>query len=217
MSKLYLSCKRKLSEFMKILKYLDKNNTGKIDRNEFIKALKDNNNMIIKNNDYNENMNQISEKKLVEQNEIVDLLQLIIINMKNNTDLDKANKINITKNDNNNKGIINIYDLYYNSIIKIITENCKSKLPLYKGIIKNYLIDKNINSMNAFLEPLLLNNDIIINKGLNRYIKTQSFKEFLIRNKVIGENETFLIPFSEENLIDINELIQDIDQAKPLT
>ena len=44
---------------MKILKYLDKNNTGKIDRNEFIKALKDNNNMIIKNNDYNENMNQI--------------------------------------------------------------------------------------------------------------------------------------------------------------
>ena len=216
MSKLYLYCNGKLSEFLKILKDLDKNNTGIIDINEFIKTLKDKK-IIINNNDYNENMNQISEKKLVEQNEIVDLLQLIIINMKKNIDLDKDNNMNIPKNDVNNKGIINIYDLYYDSIIKIICENCKSKLPLYKGIIKNYLIDKNINSMNAFLEPLLLNNDIIINKGLNRYIKTQLFKDFLISNKVIGENETFLLPFSEENLIDINELIQDIDQAKPLT
>ena len=222
MSKLYLYSKGKLSEFMKILKDLDKNDTGKIDINEFIKALKDNN-MIINNNDYNENVNQIDEKNLLEQNDIYDLIQFIIINMKKNVDLDKFldknkdnNNMNDEKNQINKKGFINIYDLYYNSLVNIIIENSKSKMPLYKGIIKNYIIDKNLNSMMTFLEPLLLNNDIIINKGLNRYIKTQSFNDFLIKNNVIGENEIFLIPFSEEDLIEINALVQDIDQAKPL-
>ena len=62
----------------------------------------------------------------------------------------------------------------------------------------------------------LLNHDIIINKGLNRYLKNQTYNDFLISNKVIGENETFLLPYKEESLIEINQLVADIDQAKPL-
>ena len=219
MSKLYKYCNGKLSEFMQVIKDLDQNKTGKIDIHEFIKVLKDKN--IIINNNYNENLNQINEENLLEQNDIIDIMQLLVIDMKKNEIIIKYNnKDNNTEreknNENNNKGNINIYELYYNSIIKIISENNKSKMPLYKGIIKKYLIDKNMNSMMDFFEPLLQNNDIIINKGLNRYIKPSTFNNFLISKGVIGENETFLIPFSEENLIDINELVLDIDQAKPL-
>jgi len=67
-----------------------------------------------------------------------------------------------------------------------------------------------------FMEPLLLNKDIIINKGLNRYIKSQSFNDFLISKNVIEEDEIFLIPYNEESLIDINQLVVEIDQANPI-
>ena len=70
--------------------------------------------------------------------------------------------------------------------------------------------------MMDFMEPLLVNNDIIINKGLKRYLKNDTFNQFLITNNVIGEKETFLIPYDEESLIEINQLVLDIDQAKPL-
>ena len=39
---------------------------------------------------------------------------------------------------------------------------------------------------------------------------------FLISKNVIGENETFLILYFEESLIEINQLVLDIDQTKPL-
>ena len=79
-----------------------------------------------------------------------------------------------------------------------------------------YLVDNNINSMMDFMNPLLINNDIIINQGLNKFIKNQTLNNFLISHKVIGENEIFLLPSDEESLIDINQLVAEIDQAKPL-
>ena len=134
-----------------------------------------------------------------------------------NDNFNNDNKDNNTeRKQNDSKRKINIYELYYESLINIILENNKSEVPLYKGIIKKYLIDNNINSMMDFMDPLLLNNDIIINKGLNRYLKSETFNKFLISNNVIGENETFLIPYNEESLIEINQLVLDIDQAKPL-
>ena len=39
---------------------------------------------------------------------------------------------------------------------------------------------------------------------------------FLISKNVIGDNETFLILYFEESLIEINQLVLDIDQTKPL-
>ena len=48
-----------------------------------------------------------------------------------------------------------------------------------KGIIKKYLVDNNINSMMDFMNPLLINNDIIINQGLNKFIKNQTLNNFL--------------------------------------
>ena len=215
LGKLYKYCNGKLSEFMKIIKDLETNGTGKIDIRQFIRSLKDNKLIINYNN--NENSYLINEENLLEQNDIIDLLHLLIIEMKKNKEYFENNKENnINDNNSNNKGKINIFDLYYNSIINIINDNSKSNMPLYKGIIKKYLIDKNMNSMIDFLKPLLLKKDIIIKKDKNRYIKAQYFIYFLINNNVIGKNETFLIPYSKETLIDINKLVLEIDQAKPL-
>ena len=220
MSKLYKYCNGKLSEFVKIIKDLDIKKKGKINIQELIKALREK--KIIINNKYNNNLNQINELNLIEQNDIIDIMQLIIIEMKkniiiSNDNFNNDNKDNNTeRKQNDSKRKINIYELYYESLINIILENNKSEIPLYKGIIKKYLIDNNINSMMDFMDPLLLNNDIIINKGLNRYLKSETFNKFLISNNVIGENETFLIPYNEESLIEINQLVLDIDQAKPL-
>ena len=220
MSKLYKYCDGKLSEFVKVVQDLDTEKTGKIDVHKLIKTLKEKN--IIINNRYNDNLNLINENNVMEQNDVIDIMQLLIIDMKKNKILGKdneENKDNNTQRKNNlseNKRNVNIYELYYESIINIINENSKSKMPLYKEIIKKYLVDNNINSMMDFMEPLLVNNDIIINKGLKRYLKNDTFNQFLITNNVIGENETFLIPYDEESLIEINQLVLDIDQAKPL-
>ena len=219
MNKLYKFCDGKLNEFIKILKNLDEKETGKIDINEFLKSLYDNN--IIICNKFNDKLNH---ENLNEQKNIIDLLQLLVVNMKkniifmekNSNNENKDNNTQRIKNINETKRKIDIYELYYESLIKIICENKNSESPLYKRIIKKYLIDKNINSMKDFMETLLLNNDVIINKDSNKYLKSDTFNNFLIANKVIGENETFLIPYNEESLIEINQLILEVDQANPL-
>ena len=223
-NKIYKYCNGKLSEFIKLLENIDFNKSGKIDIHDFIKALKEKNLIFNYKNDEEEN-----EKKFnsLEQNDIIDILQLLIIIMKRNEsnpqdndnifdNQNKDNNSNYKENNHEIKNNICIYELYYKSLINIIKENSKNEIPLYKGIIKKYLVDNNINSMMDFLNPLLINNDIIINKGLNRFIKNQTFNKFLISNKVIEENEIFLLPSNEESLIDINQLVSEIDQAKPL-
>ena len=224
MSKLYKYCNGKLSDFLQVFKDLDKNNYGKIGIHEFIKALKDKNILIRNNNTFIGDVNQNDEQNLLEQNDIIEILELLMIEMKQREFLLQYTQLNKDNNTeridrylmNNKKLKVNIYELYYTLIVNIINGNSKSKTPLYKGIIKKYLIDKGINSLMDFLEPLFLNNDIIINQGLNRYIKSQTFVNFLISNNIIGEKETFLIPFSGESLIEINELVAEIDKSKPL-
>ena len=203
-NKLYKYCNGKLSEFVKVIESIDVNKTGKIEIHEFIKALKEKN--LIFNRNKEEKMNSL------ELNNVIEILQLLIIDMKINKLV--LEEKNVIPEETKNK--ISIYELYYEGIVKIIKENKNNKIPLYKGIIKKHLVDNNLNSMIDFLNPLLLNHDIIINKGLNRYLKNQTFNDFLISNKVIGENETFLLPYNEESLIEINQLVADIDQAKPL-
>ena len=203
-NKLYKYCNGKLSEFIKVIQGLDVNKTGKIEIHGFIKALKEKN--LILNRNKEDKMNSL------ELNNVIEILQLLIIDMKRNKIIPEEK--NAIPEENKNK--ISIYELYYEGIVKIIQENKNNKVPLYKGIIKKYLVDNNLNSMIDFLNPLLINHDIIINKGLNRYLKNQTFNDFLISNKVIGENETFLLPYKEESLIEINQLVADIDQAKPL-
>ena len=203
-NKLYKYCNGKLSEFIKVIQGLDASKTGKIEIHGFIKALKEKN--LILNRNKEDKMNSL------ELNNVIEILQLLIIDMKRNKIIPEEK--NAIPEENKNK--ICIYELYYEGIVKIIQENKNNKVPLYKGIIKKYLVDNNFNSMIDFLNPLLLNNDIIINKGLNRYLKNQTYNDFLISNKVIGENETFLLPYKEESLIEINQLVSDIDQAKPL-
>ena len=223
-NKLYNYCDGKLSEFMQTLQNIDRNKTGKIDLHDFVKVLKEKN-LLFKN---------INHNNIIEQNDINDVIQLLIIQMKNNhynlfksnNNLEQNNLINLNK-DNNNKIIntdiskqnLSIYDLYYEPIINLIKNNSKSESPLYKGIIKKYLIDNKMNSMMNFLEPLLEkneNNNIIINKGLDRYIKSQTFVEFLITNNVISENEKFLLPYENDILLDINQIANEFDQASPL-
>ena len=223
-NKLYKYCNGKLSEFIKITEDIDINKSGKIDIHDFIKALKEKNLIFNYKKDEKENIKKFNT---LEQNDIIDIIQLLIIDMKRNEENQKSNE-NIFDNqnkDNNtnyeeNKNIIKnnicIYELYYKKIINIIKDNNKSEMPLYKGIIKKYLVDNNINSMMDFMSPLFVNNDIIINEGLNKYIKNQTLNSFLISNKVIGENEIFLLPSNDESLIDINQLVSEIDQAKPL-
>ena len=204
MNKLYQFCHGKLDQFLEILIHLNKQNNGKFSIHQLIKALKEKN--LIINNNYNENLNQINEQNLIYQKEIIDLFQLLIIEMKK-----KGNK-KIVENEKE----INIYELYIGSIINIIKENKNSDTPLYKGLIKKYLVDNNIKSMLNFMEPLLINHDIIINKGLKRYLKNDTFNNFLISKNVIGENETFIIPYNDESLIEINQLVKEIDEANPV-
>ena len=66
------------------------------------------------------------------------------------------------------------------------------------------------------LEPLLLKNDVIINKDLDQYIKSQTFAEFLANNDIIPKSEKFLLPYEDDILLDINQLVSEIDQANPL-
>ena len=223
-NKLYNYCDGKLSEFMQTLQNIDRNKTGKIDLHDFVKVLKEKN-LLFKN---------INHNNIIEQNDINDVIQLLIIQMKNNhynlfksnNNLEQNNLINLNKDNNNeiintdiSKQNLSIYDLYYEPIIYLIKNNSKSESPLYKGIIKKYLIDNKMNSMMNFLEPLLEkneNNNIIINKGLDRYIKSQTFVEFLITNNVIAENEKFLLPYENDILLDINQIVNEFDQANPL-
>ena len=223
-NKLYNYCDGKLSEFMQTLQNIDTNKTGKIDLHDFVKVLKEKN-LLFKN---------INHNNIIEQNDINDVIQLLIIQMKNNhynlfksnNNLEQNNLINLNKDNNNeiintdiSKQNLSIYDLYYEPIINLIKNNSKSESPLYKGIIKKYLIDNKMNSMMNFLEPLLEkneNNNIIINKGLDRYIKSQTFVEFLITNNVIAENEKFLLPYENDILLDINQFANEFDQASPL-
>ena len=223
-NKLYNYCDGKLSEFMQTLQNIDTNKTGKIDLHDFVKVLKEKN-LLFKN---------INHNNIIEQNDINDVIQLLIIQMKNNhynlfksnNNLEQNNLTNLNKDNNNeiintdiSKQNLSIYDLYYEPIINLIKNNSKSESPLYKGIIKKYLIDNKMNSMMNFLEPLLEkneNNNIIINKGLDRYIKSQTFVEFLITNNVIAENEKFLLPYENDILLDINQIANEFDQASPL-
>ena len=223
-NKLYNYCDGKLSEFMQTLQNIDRNKTGKIDLHDFVKVLKEKN-LLFKN---------INHNNIIEQNDINDVIQLLIIQMKNNhynlfksnNNLEQNNLTNLNKDNNNeiintdiSKQNLSIYDLYYEPIINLIKNNSKSESPLYKGIIKKYLIDNKMNSMMNFLEPLLEkneNNNIIINKGLDRYIKSQTFVEFLITNNVISENEKFLLPYENDILLDINQIANEFDQASPL-
>ena len=223
-NKLYNYCDGKLSEFMQTLQNIDRNKTGKIDLHDFVKVLKEKN-LLFKN---------INHNNIIEQNDINDVIQLLIIQMKNNhynlfksnNNLEQNNLTNLNKDNNNeiintdiSKQNLSIYDLYYEPIINLIKNNSKSESPLYKGIIKKYLIDNKMNSMMNFLEPLLEkneNNNIIINKGLDRYIKSQTFVEFLITNNVIAENEKFLLPYENDILLDINQIANEFAQASPL-
>ena len=211
MNKLYNYCDGKLSEFIQVLQNIDTNKTGKIDLHDFVKSLKEKN-LLFKN---------INHNNIIEQNSINDVIQLLIIHMKNNHYIRDSNKDDNKEiiNTDISKGKLSIYDLYYEPIINLIKNNCKSEFPLYKGIIKKYLIDNKMNSMMNFLQPLLEkneNNNIIINKGLDRYFKSQTFVEFLITNNVISENEKFLLPYENDVLLDINQIVNEFDQANPI-
>ena len=116
----------------------------------------------------------------------------------------------------NNKKNLSIYDLYYEPVINLIYENKNTEIALYKGIVKKYLIDNNYNSLQDFLEPLLSKSDIIINKGLNHYLKAQTFIDFLDTNNVIKKSEKFLLPYEDDDLLDINNLVKIFDEANPL-
>ena len=211
-NKLYKYCDGKLSEFIQIINDLDKNKAGKINLHDFIKGLKDKN-LLLKN---------INQDNVIEQNDINDIIQLLIIHMKNNH-INKKNtepkKTEVNKESINPeiaKEKLSIYDLYYEPIFNLINTNCKTETPLYKSIIKKYLIDNKIDSMMNFLEPLLQKNDVVINKGLDRYIKSQTFAEFLDKNNVIPKSEKFLLPYEDDFLLDINQLVNEMDQANPL-
>ena len=211
MNKLYNYCNGKLSEFIQVLQNIDINKTGKINLHDFVKSLKEKN-LLFKN---------INHNNIIEQNSINDVIQVLIIHMKNNHYIRDSNKDDNKEiiNTDISKGKLSIYDLYYEPIINLIKNNCKSEFPLYKGIIKKYLIDNKMNSMMNFLQPLLEkneNNNIIINKGLDRYIKSQTFVEFLITNNVISENEKFLLPYENDVLLDINQIVNEFDQANPI-
>ena len=202
-NKLYNYCNCKISEFIQIIKKLDINKTGKINLHDLFKELKEKN-LLFKN---------INQNNIIEQNDINDIIQLLIIHMKKHND-------NINKNENKNNEIkkekLSIYDLYYDPLIDLINNNCKSDFPLYKAIIKKYLLDNKMNSMMNLLEPLLLKNDVIINKDLDQYIKSQTFAEFLANNDIISKSEKFLLPYEDDILLDINQLVSEIDQANPL-
>ena len=209
MNKLYKYCNGKLNEFIGAVQDLDINKTGKIKLNDFINCLKEKN-LLFRN---------INLNNKIEQKDLYDIIQLLIIHMKK---IDNNRRHKEPKKNGNNEELINskeklsIYDLYYEPLIKLIKSDCKTETPLYRAIIKKYLIDNKMNSMMNFLEPLFQKNDVIINKGLDRYIKSQTFAEFLSANNVIPQSENFLLPYENDVLLDINFIVKEIDQSDPL-
>lgn len=155
----------------------------------------------------------------VERRDLCDVIRLLIVHVKK---IDNNRRHKEPKKNGNNEELINskekscIYDLYFEPLIKLIKLDCKTETPLYRAIIKKYLIDNKMNSMMNFLEPLFQKNDVIINKGLDRYIKTQTFAEFLAANNVIPQSENFLLPYENDVLLDINIIVKEIDQSDPL-
>ena len=209
MNKLYKYCNGKLSEFIRAIQDLDINKIGKIKLNDFINCLREKN-LLFRN---------INKNNKIDQKDLYDIIQLLLIHMKkipNNKRNKEPIKIENEKENDKPKEKSSIYDLYYESLIKLIKSDCKSETPLYRAIIKKYLIDNKMNSMMNFLEPLFQKNDVIINKGLDRYIKSQTFAEFLSSNNVIPQSENFLLPYERDVLLDINIIVKEIDQSDPL-
>ena len=203
LNKLYHYSNNKLNDFMKLLKSMDISNCGKISYQNLESALREHN-ILFTNEENSEN--------IFTNKELLNILQFIITIMKNEQLMQKNITDNAVTQVDNNK--INIFDLYYINLVKMINDNYISDIPLYKLVLKQYLNDNNITSLNDFLKPLLLNNEIIINKGLNRYIENQTFYKYLVDKNVIKENEHFLLPINEDNLIEIETLTNEIDRAE---
>ena len=203
LNKLYHYSNNKLDDFMKLLKSMDISNCGKISYQNLESALREHN-ILFTNEENSEN--------IFTNKELLNILQFIITIMKNEQLMQKNITDNAVTQVDNNK--INIFDLYYINLVKMINDNYISDIPLYKLVLKQYLNDNNITSLNDFLKPLLLNNEIIINKGLNRYIENQTFYKYLVDKNVIKENEHFLLPINEDNLIEIETLTNEIDRAE---
>ena len=203
LNKLYHYSNNKLNDLMKLLKSMDINNCGIISYQNLESALREHNILF---------SNEENSKNITTNKELLNILQFIISIMKNEQLMQKNIKDNIITQVDNNK--INIYDLYYMNLVRMINDSYNSDMPLYKLILKQYLNDNNIKTLNEFLKPLLFNNDVIINKGINRYIESQILYKYLVEKNVIKEYEHFLLPINEGYLIELNSLINEFDKAE---
>ena len=107
------------------------------------------------------------------------------------------------------KKFFSLYDLFYTNLTDFINEhNAKLISNPYK-LIRNYMERNNIVSSEKLLRPLI-EQCHIIKKNKKEYIDEILLNKILRNIGIIKNDEKVLFPTTEEELVDINELINDI-------
>ena len=192
MSKLLHFHKTKLKILLKLIKKKDIFNRGVINFNQFHILLYDCGitfNTLDKSSD--------------------EVLEFLIYCMKKEHKLDIFEKKEELKDPNEKEIKNSVYDLYYESLQDFIDEYYYNNISNPYHLIKLYMTENEIISVEKILRPILIpkylikinSKDYIDNIILNKYLRIKG---------IIKKDDKILVDTFEEDLVDINKFIDDI-------
>ena len=192
MSKLLHFHKTKLKILLKLIKKKDIFNRGVINFNQFHILLYD---CGITFNTLDKSFDEV--------------LEFLIYCMKKEHKLDIFEKKEELKDPNEKEIKNSVYDLYYESLQDFIDEYYYNNISNPYHLIKLYMTENEIISVEKILRPILIpkylikinSKDYIDNIILNKYLRIKG---------IIKKDDKILVDTFEEDLVDINKFIDDI-------
>ena len=192
MSKLLHFHKTKLKILLKLIKKKDIFNRGVINFNQFHILLYD---CGITFNTLDKSFDEV--------------LEFLIYCMKKEHKLDIFEKKEELKDPNEKEIKNSVYDLYYESLQDFIDEYYYNNISNPYHLIKLYMTENDIISVEKILRPILIpkylikinSKDYIDNIILNKYLRIKG---------IIKKDDKILVDTFEEELVDINKFIDDI-------
>ena len=192
MSKLLHFHKTKLKILLKLVKKKDIFNRGVINFNQFHILLYD---CGITFNTLDKSFDEV--------------LEFLIYCMKKEHKLDIFEKKEELKDPNEKEIKNSVYDLYYESLQDFIDEYYYNNISNPYHLIKLYMTENDIISVEKILRPILIpkylikinSKDYIDNIILNKYLRIKG---------IIKKDDKILVDTFEEDLVDINKFIDDI-------
>ena len=192
MSKLLHFHKTKLKILLKLVKKKDIFNRGVINFNQFHILLYD---CGITFNTLDKSFDEV--------------LEFLIYCMKKEHKLDIFEKKEELKDPNEKEIKNSVYDLYYESLQDFIDEYYYNNISNPYHLIKLYMTENEIISVEKILRPILIpkylikinSKDYIDNIILNKYLRIKG---------IIKKDDKILVDTFEEDLVDINKFIDDI-------